>query len=239
MNQGPRKFTQSKCTARAGACHTHKDRAQSIGIREERGGGRATHNLSWIFKKKKNKKKILGFAQINLEYSDRSSVVQQENVTSSPSTAKWTINQFCQLMTVCYLWIKSYFLYKIRVCFQTRTGLVLHGQTLNSQVAWWKVCSVADATESIIFWVPQTETHSQGAWMLFSIWCSRKLQTVHKDSKRAVDHFIITHPATHESLHMLSSLWNCVTMREGNIFRVFYIQQRKKIGELKFNLSHQ
>lgn len=35
INQGPRKFTQSKCTARAGACHTHKDGAQLVGSREE------------------------------------------------------------------------------------------------------------------------------------------------------------------------------------------------------------
>lgn len=42
INQGPRKFTQSKCTARAGACHTHKDGAQLDRI-NQRGRGKKQH----------------------------------------------------------------------------------------------------------------------------------------------------------------------------------------------------
>lgn len=60
INQGPRKFTQSKCTARAGACHAHKDGAQLVGIIGEEGG---KNNTSFV--------------------------VQQENLILSASIAKW------------------------------------------------------------------------------------------------------------------------------------------------------
>lgn len=106
--------------------HTHKDWAQSVGIREEGG---------------KKQDIICGAAR-------ESYIIRINCKVEILRNLNWTINQFCRLFTVRDLQMKSYFLYYVRVCFQTRTGLVLQGQTSNSQVP--------DAT----FWVPPTETCS-------------------------------------------------------------------------------